>query len=104
MLFLHCLHARIHTDFDNAAHHELCHAVVMQATARTVGLGGLASWLPSVQAAPHVASFVRHSVLLGGFVPSVVLLRRLGAATWANLVPHAAAMSLCTAEMWWLIP
>lgn len=76
----------------------------MQATARTVGLGGMANWLPSVQAEPHVASFVRHTVLLGGFVPSLVLLRRLGVATWANLVPHAAAMSLCTAEMWWLIP
>ena len=69
-----------------------------------MGLERVASWLPSAQAEPHVASFVRHIVLLGGFVPSLVLLRRLGTATWANLVPHAAAMSLCTAEMWWLIP
>lgn len=75
-----------------AAHPGLCHAAVMWAMARTVG--GVASGSHQSMQSPHVASFIRHSVLLGGFVPSLVLLWRLGTATWANMAPHAAAMSL----------
>jgi polyferredoxin len=77
---------------------------LLPVAARTVGFGAAASWLPSWQANVSVASFVRHVVLLGGLASSLTLLRRLGRAEWPSLSQHAAAMVLCTAELWYLIP
>jgi hypothetical protein len=77
---------------------------LLPVAARTLGFGAAASWLPSWQANVSVASFVRHVVLLGGLASSLTLLRRLGRAEWPSLSQHAAAMVLCTAELWYLIP
>lgn len=72
----------------------------LQAFAHTVGASGLAPYLPVVAAGPTVIEFVQGSTLIVSSALSLAMMRKLGAAPWSSLLPHALLIAAFTMEMW----
>lgn len=76
--------------------------LILQAAGRMAGLGSYASYLPGIDAHPAVVSFAQGLTLLFGWGASLALTRKIAAAPWTSIWPHALIMTVSMAELWYL--
>lgn len=88
----------------------LCHALIScvlsyaQVAAATVGLEQFGQmYVPALEADPAVTAFLQGSTLMSSTAASLLLLKQTSGQAWSSILPHATAMLLFSAELWYLI-
>lgn len=76
----------------------------VQVAAATVGLEDFGkAYVPGLEAHPAVVAFLQGTTLISSTVLSLLLLKKLSGQPWIIVSPHALAMLLLSAELWYLI-
>lgn len=76
---------------------------IIPVTASTFGLDPPPEWLPTLQAAPDVVTFLQGATVIGGTVLSLGMMRRIAGQPWRIVIHHCGLIVCFAAELWHIL-